>query len=176
MKILLIKKFLNTKNIPNVITFARILLIFPIIILLEINNLELVWLILIIGGITDFLDGFLAKRLNNKSTLGAIIDPLADKIFILIPFAWLSIYQVIPFWSFAIIIFRELVISSFRVMKKNGLPAIKIAKYKSLSQFISLIFFFNPFKNVFYINLGLTFYWIGFVLCIYSLIKYLRVK
>ena len=170
------KKILSTRNIPNIITIIRILLIFPIIVFLEINFKSFVWFFIIIGGISDFADGFIAKKYNLKTSLGATIDPLADKIFILIPFTWLCINQIIPFWSFSIIIFREFFITSIRNSKRNGMPAISIAKYKSFFQFMALLLIFYPYKNVFIFDIGIIFYWISFLLCIYSSLYYLRSK
>ena len=171
-----LKKYFYTKNIPNTITIFRILLIFPLILFLEINFKSIAWFLIIIGGISDYLDGFIAKKFNFKSKFGAIIDPLADKLLILISFTWLSINQIIPFWSFSLIIIRELIVSSIRIYKENGMPAINIAKYKSFFQFISLLLILYPFRSVFLFNLGMMFYWISFVLCISSLFFYLRLK
>ena len=172
----ILKQILSTRNIPNIITIIRILLIFPIIVFLEINLKSLVWFIIIIGGISDFADGFIAKQYKLKTRLGAVIDPLADKIFILIPFSWLSINQIIPFWSFSIILFREFFITSIRNSKSQGMPAINIAKYKSFFQFLALLLLFYPYKNILIFDIGLISYWISFLLCIYSLNIYLRFK
>ena len=128
------------------------------------------------GGISDFADGFIAKRYKLKSNFGTIIDPLADKIFVLILFTWLSINQIIPYWSFSIILIREFFITSFRNSKKEGMPAINIAKYKSFFQFLALILLFYPSKNALIFDIGLISYWISFALCIYSSIIYLRPK
>ena len=166
----------STRNIPNLITIFRILLIFPIIVFLEINFKSFVWFIIIIGGISDFADGFIAKKYNLKTSLGTTIDPLADKIFILIPFTWLCINQIIPFWSFSIIIVRELFITSIRNAKRQGMPAISIAKFKSFFQFLALFLLFYPFDNIFIFDFGIISYWISFLLCIYSSIIYLRFK
>ena len=171
-----LKQFLSKRNIPNLITAFRIFLIFPIIIFLEINLKNYVWFFIVIGGISDFADGFIAKKYNLKTSFGAIIDPLADKIFILIPFIWLCINQIIPFWSISIIIFREFFITSIRNSNKHGMPAISIAKYKSLFQFLSLLLLFYPYENIFIFDMGIIFYWISFVLCIYSSLFYLRFK
>ena len=171
-----LNKYLHNKSIPNAITSFRIILIIPIIIFLEINFKSIAWFLILIGGISDFLDGFIASKYNSKTKLGAIIDPLADKILILIPFTWLSINQIIPFWSFSLIIIREFIITSIRNQKGNGMPAIHIAKYKSLFQLISLLFIINPLNNIYILNLGLIFYWISFVLCISSSFFYLRIK
>ena len=151
-------------------------MIFPIIILLEINIKSYVWFLILLGGISDYLDGYLAKKLNLKTKFGAIIDPLADKILILILFTWLCINQIIPYWSFSFIVIRELIISSLRSSKHNGMPAINIGKYKSFLQFLSILFLFYPLQNVLIFNLGLLFYWISFILCIFSLFIYLRLK
>ena len=172
----ILKQILSTRNIPNIITIIRILLIFPIIVFLEINFKSFVWFFIIVGGISDFADGFIAKKYNLKTSLGATIDPLADKIFILIPFTWLCINQIIPFWSFSIIIFRELVITSIRNSKRYSMPAISIAKYKSFFQFLALLLLFYPYENIFIYDIGILSYWISFLLCIYSALIYLRFK
>ena len=158
-----IKQFFSTRNIPNIITIFRILLIFPIIIFLEIDFKSIVWFLIIAGGISDYADGFIAKRYNLKTSFGTTIDPLADKIFILILFTWLCINQIIPFWSFSIIIFRELVITSIRNSKRYSMPAISIAKYKSFFQFLALLLLFYPYENIFIYDVGILSYWISFL-------------
>ncbi len=172
----ILKQFFSKRNIPNLITLFRILLIFPIIVFLEIKLKSYVWFFLIIGGISDFADGFIAKKYNLKTSLGTTIDPLADKIFILIPFTWLCINEIIPFWSLSIIIFRELVITSIRNSKRQSMPAISMAKYKSFFQFLTLLLLFYPYENIFIFDIGLISYWISFLLCIYSSLIYLRFK
>tara|TARA_Y100001978_G_scaffold203420_1_gene229161 strand:- start:18375 stop:18929 length:555 start_codon:yes stop_codon:yes gene_type:complete len=179
------KKSLRTNNlglilrkeyIPNLLTIFRIFLIFPIIILLEKKIFLFTWILLILGGITDFLDGYLAKNLNLETRIGSILDPLADKIFIIIPFLYLCVDQIIPPWSLSLIIFREFIISVLRQTKSNGMPAINLSKFKSFFQFLSLIFLFYPLKTDFIINSGLIFYWSGFILSLISLLVYLRTK
>jgi len=174
-KLLKINK-LNKKNIPNIITLFRIILILPIIALLEKKLIFITWFLIIIGGLSDYLDGFIANKFNFKSKFGSILDPLADKILILIPFTWLCINNIIPFWSFSLIIIRELIISTIRKTKDNGMPAIYIAKFKSFFQYLTLILLFYPIKNELILNFGILSYWISFVLCIYSLFAYLRFK
>ena len=163
-------------NIPNILTITRLILTFPLIIFLEVGNTKLVFILIIVGGITDYFDGFFARKLNLKTRFGTILDPLTDKIFLLIPLAWLAKMYLIPFWSFAIILFRELIISALRTTIKDGLPASQLGKYKTLFFFIALVIFFLPFERDFFFNLGLLFYWLGFFLTIISLIIYLRIK
>ena len=163
-------------NIPNILTISRLFLTFPLIIFLELNKTKFVFALIIIGGITDYFDGYFARKLNLKTKFGAIIDPLSDKIFLLIPLLWLCKMELIPFWSLAIILFRELIISALRTSIKNGLPASQLGKYKTFSFFIALIIFFQPFSKNLLSSLGIIFYWLGFVLTLITFIDYLRVK
>ena len=164
------------KNLPNYITSIRLIFTIPLIIFLEKNNILFVWIIIIFGAITDYLDGYIARKFKLKTKIGAILDPLADKIFIIIPLIWLSKYEIIPFWSLSILLIREFLISAFRGTKENGLPALKIGKYKTLLQFISLILLFSNVNQFQIQNIGIIFYWISFALTIVSLFSYLKIK
>ena len=164
------------KNIPNCLTISRLLLVLPLIIFLEIRALFPVFALIIIGGLTDYFDGLIARKFNVKTRLGAILDPLSDKVFLLIPLLYLCKNNLIPFWSLSLLIFRELIISSFRNSTKNGLPASKLGKFKTFFFFISLITFFSPLKINFLNNFALVFYWIGFILTFLTLFDYLRFK
>ena len=163
-------------NIPNILTISRLLLTFPLIVFLELNKIAPVFVLILLAGITDFFDGFYAKRFNLTTKFGSILDPLADKIFLLIPFLWLSKIDLIPFWSLAIILFRELIISALRTSMIDGLPASKLGKYKTFSFFIALLIFFLPFEIDLLSNLGIIFYWLGFILTLITFIDYLRIK
>ena len=166
----------NIKNIPNGITLLRLILIIPIIIFLEFDTINFVWIVLIIGSITDYFDGYIAKKFNLVSRFGSILDPVVDKIFITIPLIWLCLNQTIPFWSLSLIIIREFIISAIRENNKDGLPALKIAKFKTTFLFISLIILFSPNTNDLIFTLGLVSYWIGYFLTLISLINYLKIK
>ena len=163
-------------NIPNILTISRLFLTLPLIIFLEINKTKFVFALIILGGITDYFDGYFARKLNLKTKFGAIIDPLADKIFLLIPLLWPSKMEIIPFWSLALILFRELIISALRTTMKDGLPASQLGKYKTFFFFIALVIFFQPFSKYLLFNLGITCYWLGFILTLLTFIDYLRVK
>ena len=163
-------------NLPNYITSIRLIFTIPLIIFLETNNLFFVWIIILFGGITDYLDGYIARKFNFKTKTGAILDPLADKVFTIIPFIWLCKYEIIPFWSLSILLIREFLISAFRSNKKNGMPALKIGKIKTLLQFISLIILFSNFNQFQIQYIGIIIYWISFTLTIISLFSYLKIK
>jgi len=163
-------------NIPNILTLSRLFLAFPLIIFLELKNTNIVFSLIVLGGITDYFDGFFARKLNLKTKTGAILDPLTDKIFLLIPLLWLCKGDFIPFWSLAVILFRELVISALRTKIIDGLPASQLGKYKTFSFFIALLIFFQPFNIDLFFNLGIIFYWLGFILTLITFIDYLVAK
>ena len=163
-------------NIPNILTISRLFLVFPLILFLEINLPSYVFILIIIAGLTDCFDGLIARRLNLKTRLGAILDPLSDKVFYLVPLVFLCKNNSIPFWSLSLILFRELIISSLRITTKDGLPASKLGKFKTFLFFISLSFFFLPFKIELFNNLGLVFYWLGFFLTLSTFVDYLQAK
>jgi len=118
----------------------------------------------------------LQSKFNLKSRLGAILDPLSDKVFYLIPLVFLCKNNLIPFWSLSLILFRELIISSLRNSTKDGLPASMLGKFKTFFFFISVITFFTPLKINLLNNLALIFYWLGFILTFVTLLGYLRIK
>ena len=84
--------------------------------------------------------------------------------------------EIIPFWSLSIILFRELIISTLRTTVKDGLPASQLGKYKTFFFFIAIVIFFLPFSKDLLFSLGISFYWLGFILTIITFIDYLRVK
>ena len=163
-------------NIPNLLSISRLFLVFPLILVLEINKPLYVFVLIIIGGLTDYFDGLIARKYNLKTRLGAILDPLSDKVFYLIPLVFLCKNNLIPFWSLTLILFRELIISSLRNLTKDGLPASQLGKSKTFFFFISVITFFLPLKINFLNNFALVFYWIGFILTFFTLLSYLRIK
>ena len=163
-------------NIPNLLSIFRLFLVFPLILFLEINRPFYVFILIIIGGLTDNFDGLIARKFNLNTRLGAILDPLSDKVFYLIPLVFLCKNNLIPFWSLTLILFRELIISSLRNLTEDGLPASMLGKFKTFFFFISATIFFTPLKISFLNNLALIFYWLGFFLTFVTLLGYLRIK
>jgi cardiolipin synthase len=97
-------------NIPNALTMMRIVLV-PVIIIFLMQESYLKALVLFsISGITDALDGFLARFLEQQTTLGAYLDPIADKALIMSCFITLSVKSVIPGWLTVIVISRDCII------------------------------------------------------------------
>ena len=139
------KYFINDKRrriwprVINGLTISRILLGLPIIFALEAGNNDIFITLILLGGITDFLDGYFARKYNHQSALGAKLDPLADKILLLGPMIWLAHENLIPLWAIWLIISREFIITSWRSDKSSGGPASIQGKYKTTLQFISII-------------------------------------
>lgn len=97
-------------NIPNFVSLLRILFV-PVMVIFLIQNAFLKALIvLVISGVTDALDGFLARILNQQTTLGAYLDPIADKALLASCFVTLSIKGIIPGWLTVIVISRDFII------------------------------------------------------------------
>ncbi|MCP5064306.1 MAG: hypothetical protein GY936_17845, partial [Ignavibacteriae bacterium] len=120
-------KFQQINTISNYVSFSRVLLGIPIYIYVsQINEIENARNILIglyiAAYITDILDGFLARKLNQISELGKIIDPLADKILVIMIVSYLYIFNIIPPIYFWIIVLRDLIIfaGGIIVSKKIG--------------------------------------------------------
>jgi cardiolipin synthase len=98
-------------TIPNFFSFIRIFLVIPIFYYISLNENITALIYVAIALITDGLDGFLARRLNQISELGKVLDPLADKICITGGFVALSVFQGFPVWITIIIISRDLIIA-----------------------------------------------------------------
>ncbi|MEN6321521.1 MAG: CDP-alcohol phosphatidyltransferase family protein [Syntrophaceae bacterium] len=97
-------------NIPNVLTLLRILLVPVTVIFLMQGAFLKALIVLFISGITDALDGFLARILNQQTVLGAYLDPIADKALIVSCFVTMSIKSIIPGWFTVIVISRDVII------------------------------------------------------------------
>jgi cardiolipin synthase len=134
-------------QIPNLITIARILAIVPVIALVMTGdtNLRIVALVLyILAAASDWLDGYLARKWNQTSPLGRMLDPIADKLLVgllIAALAWdgsLSALDMIPVLA---ILFREFFISGLREFLGNTKVVLKVtqlAKWKTTVQLVAL--------------------------------------
>lgn len=98
------------KNIPNILTAIRILLvpIFPIVYFSSLKYAHYSALIIfILAGITDFLDGYLARKYRWVSSFGTVFDPLADKLMLLVALTALTLDHYIPFWVLVVMGIKE---------------------------------------------------------------------
>jgi len=97
-------------NISNLLSISRLVLAVPVAILLYYDEIDLAFIIGIVAGITDFLDGFLARKLNQITDLGKILDPIADKVFVGIIGLVLLVKETMPTWFFILLVGRDLLI------------------------------------------------------------------
>jgi len=97
-------------NIPNLLTLLRILLVPVFVILLIQGQFLKAILVFVLAGLTDALDGFLARVLHQKTDLGLYLDPLADKALIVTSFVTLSVMGLIPPWLSVLVISRDFII------------------------------------------------------------------
>ena len=97
-------------NIPNSLTILRILLIPCYIGLLLYGRFNLALIVLLLAGLTDALDGAIARIKNQHTRLGAVLDPLADKLLLTSGFITLSIIHVIPLWVTILVVSRDLIL------------------------------------------------------------------
>ena len=178
-KIINSKKYITWPRIINGLTISRILLGLPIIISLRNNNNDVFIFLILIAGLTDFLDGYFARKYDHKSVFGAKLDPLADKILLIGPMIWLVHENLVPLWAIWLIISRELLITNWRSDKTSGCPASIQGKYKTTFQFTSIIFLLWPkswgtIHIVYTINkIGYILFWIALFLTLSSAIKYI---
>ena len=97
-------------QIPNLLTLVRVAACPMLVLLLYEGRYELALYLFIVAGITDGLDGFIAKRFDCESKFGAVLDPSADKLLIASAYIMLAFLGDIPFWLLILVVFRDLVI------------------------------------------------------------------
>ncbi|MHB8347443.1 MAG: CDP-alcohol phosphatidyltransferase family protein [Acidiferrobacterales bacterium] len=101
---------MNLSQLPNAITLSRIALVPVLILAIKDRHFGTALAIFLVAGISDALDGFLAKRFSLTSRLGAILDPAADKILLVSAYVMLTLLEYIPFWLMLGVAFRDLLI------------------------------------------------------------------
>jgi cardiolipin synthase len=97
-------------NIPNLITIGRILLVPVVVWAIGSRQMQIAFLVFLIAGVSDAVDGFLAKRLGMTSNLGAHLDPLADKVLIVSIYVALGVTEAVPRWIVILVVSRDILI------------------------------------------------------------------
>ena len=97
-------------NWPNVLTLARILITPLFIICLIKGSYAMALLIFTLAGVTDGLDGLLARLMDQRTTVGAFLDPIADKLLLVSAFVTLAVQEMIPAWLTVVVISRDVLI------------------------------------------------------------------
>ena len=131
-------------NLPNILTFLRIILAGGIIFYIFGDSLSskiIAFLFFNIACLTDFYDGYMARKKNLVSNLGKLMDPIADKILIFSCFLAFLQMNLIKGWMVLIIISREIIITGFRfyaLSKGRVIAAEKMGKHKLVSQIVAI--------------------------------------
>jgi len=103
---------MKLRDIPNLICLLRIILVFPVVALILDGDYVFALILFVIAGLSDGLDGFLAKHFNWQSRLGSILDPIADKLLLVSTYISMSYVELIPVWIVVAAFLRDLIIVS----------------------------------------------------------------
>ena len=162
-------------NLPNWITVSRLFGLPFILYFLSYPTSTHLWIctvIFLIAASTDWVDGYLARKLNQVTELGKFLDPLVDKLLVLAPLLGLIQLQQVPAWGVFLILTRELAIAGWRVNPKlTGNSQIQGAniwgKLKTVSQIIAIALLIAPLPTLWHL-VGLIVFWLSVVLTLIS--------
>lgn len=145
-------------NLPNKLTITRIILTFVFIYFISkegLSSIVAATLLFILACLTDFADGYIAKKYHLISDFGKLMDPIADKFLILAAFLAFVRMQVVENWMVILILGREIIVTSLRIFaltKTKVLAAERAGKHKTVSQMAAIfaILGFIIFKESLY--------------------------
>ena len=171
------------RHLPNLISILRILLV-PVLVLLLLtpsrSGAILAALTFFLACWSDFLDGYLARRHGITSTLGKLLDPLADKLIVMAALVMLAAMPRtprVPAWVVVIIVGRELAVTGLRAMATSEgivLAAEELGKYKAIFQMLALhgLLLHYTFLGIDFFAGGMYFLWPSLVLSLWSGVDY----
>ncbi len=165
-------------NFPNILSSLRILiaLVAPFFLIESGEEVRIfVGIAILIAILSDWLDGWYARKYNKITVLGKILDPIADKMLVLISFSVFVYLDVISIWWIIPIFIREIIVTVYRFIflsKKVVVAAAKSGKIKTVMQMITLglayiffmtnrhfkEYFYEHYRHVLYLALGITVY------------------
>jgi len=179
------------RHLPNFLTLFRIAVIPPMVLILLSPSRKACFfatLLFAIASITDWLDGYLARRMEIVTVLGKFLDPIADKLLVMAALIMILPYERVPAWMVLVILGREIIITGLRgIASSEGIviAASRLGKYKTIFQLVAILglllhydyyWFFgidNPYLYVNMHNVGIFFLWIATIITIWSGIDYL---
>ena len=165
-------------TIPNLLTVIRILLTPLFVIFLIREHFGSALLVFIAAGVSDGLDGLIARYFNQRTTLGAILDPIADKMLLAAAYVSLGVIAVIPGWLTVMVITRDVVILlgvavfSFMKIDFEVNPTI-ISKITTALQVVTVCLALLRFDQAGIAELQLLFYWVTAAFTILSGLHYI---
>jgi cardiolipin synthase (CMP-forming) len=174
-------------TVPNMLTYGRILAVPIVAGLLMLGDNTSRWVALgiyILAAVTDFLDGYLARKWQQQSALGRMLDPIADKVLVAVVLLVLSADGILVgghMWAAIIILAREVLVSGLREFLgelRVSVPVTKIAKWKTTAQLLAIGFLIaGPAGDKFVphtTDVGIVFLWIAAALTLYTGYDYFR--
>jgi CDP-diacylglycerol--glycerol-3-phosphate 3-phosphatidyltransferase len=153
-------------NLPTWITASRLLGVPIVLVLLYQPTAQTRWLctvVFLIAAGTDWVDGYLARRLNQVTDLGKFLDPLVDKLLVLAPLMALVELNQIPAWGVFLILARELTVAGWRVNQAKISGANIWGKFKTVSQIVAIALLIAPLPEVWVLP-SLIAFWISVAL------------
>jgi len=135
---------MQARDIPNLITGVRLLLVVPIVACLLSGRYGWALTLFVVAGVSDALDGFLAKRFGWTSRLGGLLDPLADKLLLVTCYLALAWQGLVPIWLTALVLGRDAVILGGAVAyhtlieRLDASPSV-VSKVNTLSQLLLVV-------------------------------------
>ncbi|MBH0009495.1 CDP-alcohol phosphatidyltransferase family protein [Salinibacterium sp. SWN1162] len=129
-------------TVPNILSFIRLGLV-PVFLYLIISAQDaLALLVLVFSSLSDYLDGFIARRFNQMTRLGQLLDPAADRLFIFAALIGLAARQVIPWWLVVVIVARDVMLAILGIVSANygfgPLPVHHLGKVATAALFYAL--------------------------------------
>jgi cardiolipin synthase (CMP-forming) len=128
-------------NLPNLITLARILMVPVVVWAIASGEMGIAFLVFLLAGLSDAVDGFLAKRFGMTSDLGAHLDPLADKVLIVSIYVALGITEAIPRWIVILVVSRDFLIIgglmlAWFIGKPMQVKPVLVSKLNTVAQIV----------------------------------------
>src|SRR5690554_239910 len=171
-------------NLPNILTLSRIFMI-PLMVAcfywLGESGRVIAAVLFSIAAVTDWFDGYLARKLNQTTALGAFLDPVADKLIVAVALVLLvehfnTLWLTLPA---SIMIGREIVISALRewmaeLGKRANVAVSQIGKFKTAFQMIFIIVLMASALHPWFVTLGFVSLYVAAILTIWSMIVYLK--
>jgi CDP-diacylglycerol---glycerol-3-phosphate 3-phosphatidyltransferase len=171
------------RHLPNFLTLGRLVLVPPIVILLFFPGRApslAAGLIFFVASLTDFFDGFVARRFSWESSFGRFLDPIADKVLVTSALIMLISLDRVPAWIVMLIITREVGVSALRAITKSWDTTLKpspVGKLKAVFQFAAIVpliihYEYNLWIPINFHLIGTVLLYIALVLTVWSGLDY----
>jgi cardiolipin synthase len=164
-------------NIPNMLTLLRILITPLFVIFLIKGQYRLALLIFFLAGVSDGLDGLFARWFNQKTTLGAHLDPIADKLLLVSTFIGLAVQQIIPSWLAVVVISRDiLILTGIAILHFFNVAFIirpsKVSKCTTVAQLVTAFLVLLAFQFAIVAPALMPLFWLTTILTVVSGLHY----